>query len=77
MNTKRLVLAASMVAFVATAGQAYARTSAHERYRPAEAAPMSEALRPANAFDTFDSTMPSQAIEPAAHRYEGGPKSND
>jgi hypothetical protein len=77
MNTKRLVLAASMVAIVATAGQATARTVAHEQYRPSEAAPMSEAQRPANAFDTFDSTMPSQAIEQTTHRYEGGPKSND
>lgn len=75
MNTKHLVLAASMVAFVAAAGQATARTP-HERYRPAEVAPVSEAQQP-SAFDAFDTMRASQAVEPAAHRYEGGPKSND
>jgi hypothetical protein len=71
---KNLVLAASITMLVAISGQAFARTAAtNERYWP-EATGASD-RQMLNAFD--DSAMATQADEPNAHRYYGGPKSND
>jgi hypothetical protein len=74
--TKNLVLAASMTMLMtlsgqALAGQALARTAtADERYWPEATAPSHQ------HFNAFGSAT-AQTVEPNAHRYHGGPKSND
>jgi len=77
MITKRLVLAASMMVFIAMAGQAYAGTTISDtRYWPSEAssAAHSAVRSPENAFA---STETPQGIEATGPSYHGGPKVND
>ena len=75
MNTKRLAFAASIILLTAISGLASART-AHpgEKYRTNAVYSSSEVRHPENAFG---SAMQPQATEGDAHRYSGGPKSND
>ena len=74
MMTKNLALAASITMLVtisglASAGAAESRT----RDRPAAAGRSDQQLQHA-----FDATYPAtQTVETNAHRYHGGPKSND
>jgi hypothetical protein len=73
---KNFALAASMTMLVAISGQAFAATDAPSaRYWP-EAAGHSD-QRALNAFNAFDPWMATQTDETDAHRYHGGPKSND
>jgi hypothetical protein len=73
---KNLVLAASMTMLIALSGQALAGTAtANERYRPEATAPSGRQTIP--AFNASDRAMATQTVEPNAHRYHGGPKSND
>jgi hypothetical protein len=74
--TKNLTLAASMMMLVAISGPAIAGTAApHAHHWPeATSASSRQALQ---AFDAFNPAMATQPVEPNAHRYEGGPKSND
>ena len=74
MTTKILALAASITMLVAISGQALARNAAsNTRHWPAATgrSDQQQALRAFNAF------VPTQTVEPNAHRYHGGPKSND
>ena len=75
MIAKRLALATSIILLTAISGQAYARTAnPGDKYWTNAAYASSEVRHPENAFG---SAMPSQATEGNAHRYHGGPKSND
>jgi hypothetical protein len=67
--TKHLTLAASAMMLLAIAGQASARTAAPNTPHWSEPAATSD--RPMVHAATI------QTAEPNAHRYEGGPKSND
>jgi hypothetical protein len=70
---KSFALAASMTMLVAISGQAFAATGApNARYRPEAAGPSDQQV-----VNAFDSAMATQTDEPNAHRYRGGPKSND
>ena len=74
--TRNLALAASIIMLVAISGQAFARaTGPNTRYWP-EAASSSDQQAVA-AFNAFDPAMAAPTVEPTAHRYEGGPKTND
>ena len=77
MITKRFVLAAATMLFVAVSGQAYAGTTiSDKRYWPSEvnaAADQATVQRPENAFDSAD--MP-QGNEATVRPYQGGPKSD-
>jgi hypothetical protein len=75
MITKRLVLATSMVAFVAMSGQGYAGTTiSDKRYWPSEVGPAQNAVqRPENAYDL---TETPRGIEATGQSYQGGPKGN-
>jgi hypothetical protein len=66
--TKNLTLAVSIMTLLAISGQAFARTAAPNAPYWSEAAAFSHGST-ANAA--------VQTTEPNAHRYEGGPKSND
>jgi hypothetical protein len=81
MTTKRFVLAASMMAFVAMSGQAYAGTTISDtRYWPSEASPAGQITdqRAENALNSnaFYSAKTSRGIEGTGQAYEGGPKGN-
>jgi hypothetical protein len=72
---KNFVLAASMTMLIAISGQAFARTAAPTaRYWTEATGPSGR--QEVNAF-AFDPGMATQTDEPDAHRYHGGPKSND
>jgi hypothetical protein len=72
--TKNLALAASMMMLVAISGQAFARTAEpNAQYWP-EATGHSD-RQAVNAFNAFDNQEMSADLD--AHRYHGGPKSND
>lgn len=73
--TKTLPLAASMLLLAAVSGQAFARTAPHPQHWH-QAVSRSDQL-PMNAFDAFAPAMATQSAGPNAHRYQGGPKSND
>ncbi len=74
--TKNLTLTASIIMLVAISGQAFAGTTApHAGYWPE--ATTAASRQAVHAFGAFDPSMVTQAAEPNAHRYEGGPKSND
>ncbi len=73
--TRILPLAASMVLLAAVSGPALARTIAPHAAHWHQAVGIS-GQQPMNAFNTTDPAM-TQSAEPAVHRYEGGPKSND
>lgn len=71
-----LVLAASMTMLIALSGQALAGTATpNARYRPEATARPDRQMVP--AFNVSGSAMASQTVQPNAHRYHGGPKSND
>jgi hypothetical protein len=70
--TKNLALAASIMMLTAISGQAFADTAApNARYSPEVTGPS------VFAFNSFDRPSVTQATEPNAYRYHGGPKSND
>ncbi len=73
---KNLALAASVMMLVAISGQAFARTAAPNARYWSEATGSSD-RQAAYASDAFDSMMGTQANEPNAYRYHGGPKNND
>ena len=75
MTPKSLVLIASMLAFVAISGEAFAAAeTVHRRHPTAEAQHFNaDVVQPENAYDAL---MPPQAAAPIDHRYEGGPKSD-
>jgi hypothetical protein len=81
MTTKRLVLAASMMAFVAMSGQAYAGTTISDtRYWPSEVGPAdpNSVQRAENAFDSnalYLAKM-SRGIEATGPSYQGRPTGN-
>jgi hypothetical protein len=73
--TKNLAFAASLTMLVAISGQALAGTAAPKaRYRPKATAPSVRQV--GHAFNAFDPAIATQTVEPNAHRYHGGPKSN-
>src|SRR5258706_4359416 len=73
---KTLALAASITMLVAISGQALAGTAAPKaRYWPKATDPSDQQV--GHAFNAFDPSMATQTVEPEAHRYHGGPKSND
>ena len=71
--TKILPLAASMMLLAAVSGQALAQTTAPQPQHWHQAVVRSDQM-PMNAFDT---AMTTQSVGSTAHRYQGGPKSND
>jgi hypothetical protein len=76
MTTKNLALAASIAMLVAISGYTSARaTGSYTRYRPV--ATGRSDLQVGQAFDAFCPVIATQTVEPNAHRYHGGPKSND
>ncbi|MGY3615077.1 hypothetical protein [Bradyrhizobium sp. USDA 10063] len=75
---KRIILATAIVAVAATSGQAFARSGAATPRQ--EAAADQRAYIDQQAYDTlnaFDQEMVPQMTDADAHRYHGGPKSND
>jgi hypothetical protein len=74
--TKNIILAASMTMLVAIPGQAFARTagSSEQHWREVTAPSGRQA---ADTFNAFDATIATSPAAPIAHRYEGGPKTND
>jgi hypothetical protein len=80
---KNLALTASIVALVAISGQAFARTTgSNTRYSPTVVDSPDQRVPIYNADDAysddaFNNPMATQIAEPDAHRYHGGPKSND
>src|SRR2546427_502233 len=78
MVTKRFVLAASMMVFIAISGQAYAgATISDTRYWPSSAN-QNTVQRAENAFDSnaFYLVETSRGIEAIPQPYQGGPKGN-
>jgi hypothetical protein len=74
---KKIVLATAIVMLAATSGQAFARSAGPTPRQ--EAAAEQQAYidqRAYDAFDAFDEMVP-QMTNAEAHRYHGGPKSND
>jgi hypothetical protein len=73
----RIILATAIVVLAATSGQAFARAASPT---PREAAAADQRVyidQPAyGAFSAFDAMVP-QMSDADAHRYHGGPKSND
>ncbi|MGX9430273.1 MULTISPECIES: hypothetical protein [Bradyrhizobium] len=69
---KSIILATAIVAVAATSGQAFARSDA--------STPRQETAADQRAYDAlnmFDQQMAPQMSDADAHRYHGGPKSND
>jgi hypothetical protein len=74
--TKNVALAASIMMLITISGEAFADTA------PKSARYWSQATGPSdrqvvNAVNAFDLAIATQNAEPSAHRYRGGPKSND
>ena len=76
MTTKNLALAASIMMLATISGQALAGTAAPKAqyWRAATGRSDHQAVR---AFNAIDPPMATQAMEPNAHSYHGGPKYND
>lgn len=75
---KRIILATAIAALAATSGQAFARSGAAMPRQ--EAAADQRAYidqRPYDALSAFDQEMAPQMTDADAHRYHGGPKTND
>ncbi|WP_154073359.1 hypothetical protein [Bradyrhizobium erythrophlei] len=73
--TKNLALAASIMMLVAISGQAFAGTAApNARYWPKAIAPSDR--QAVSAYNAYDRAVATETVEPNAHRYYGGPKSN-
>jgi hypothetical protein len=70
--TKTFTLTASMMILLAISGHASARA----RYLPV-ATGRSDQQQAVRAFNAFYPAKATQTVEPIAHRYHGGPKSND
>jgi hypothetical protein len=71
--TKNLALAASVLMLMAISGQAFADTTTpNARYSREADGPSDRQL--VHAFNAFDWATATQSN---AHRYHGGPKSND
>ena len=84
--TKKLAIAASIAVLVAISGQASARvTASNARYWPEATGPSDrqaarayDAYNAYNAYNAFiDPAIATPLYWPNAHRYEGGPKTND
>jgi hypothetical protein len=76
MDTKRFVLAASMMVFIAMSGQAFAGTTISDtRYWPSEvnSADHNTVQRAGNAFYSAEA---SRGTEATSQSYQGGPKGN-
>ena len=71
--TKTLALATSIAMMLTISGQALAKTGASNAWHKPETASLS-AIQAVNAFDRSAAT---EAAEPNAFRYHGGPKYND
>ena len=73
---KNLALAASIMMLVAISEQTLAGTAAPKaRHWPTATDPSDREV--GHAFNAFDPAMATQTVEPKAHRYYGGPKSDD
>ena len=76
MTTKNLALAASITMLVAISGLASARAAGSDsRDWPATTGRSDQQMR--RAFNASYPAMATQTVETNAHRYHGGPKSND
>jgi hypothetical protein len=76
MTTKNLALAASIAMLVAISGFASARAAgSYTRDWPAATGRSDRQLR--HAFNASNPAMATETVESNAHRYHGGPKSND
>jgi hypothetical protein len=73
MTTKNLALAASIAMLVAISG--YTSAQAAGSYTHRSIATGRSDQRVGQAFNAFYPA--TQTVEPNAHRYHGGPKSND
>ncbi|WP_213737208.1 hypothetical protein [Bradyrhizobium sp. dw_411] len=76
MTMKNLTLAASITMLVAISGLATAQ-AAGPVTRDWSAATGHSDQQGRSAFDAFYPAMATQTAESNAHRYHGGPKSND
>jgi hypothetical protein len=74
MTTKNLALAASIAMLVASSGYSSARAAGSYTHRPIATNHRSD-QQVGQAFNAFYPA--TQTVEPNAHRYHGGPKSND
>ena len=76
MITKNLALAASIAMLAALSGLASADAAGpYTRDQPAATGQTDQQLR--RAFNASRPAMADQTVEINAHRYHGGPKSND
>jgi hypothetical protein len=76
MTTKNLAVAASITMLVAISGLASARAAGSDsRDWPATTGRSDQQVR--RAFNASYPAMATQTIGANAHRYHGGPKSND
>jgi hypothetical protein len=76
MTTKNLALAASITMLVAISGLASARAAGSDsRDWSATTGRSDQQMR--RAFNTSYPTIATQTVGANAHRYHGGPKSND
>jgi hypothetical protein len=75
---KTIILATAIVALSAIAGQAFARPATPTQRQAAaeERAYIDQWAYPYDRFSAFDAMVP-QITDVEAHRYHGGPKSND
>jgi hypothetical protein len=74
---KNLALTASIIALVAISGQAFARAAGSNAQYSSTVVDSSDQWVPTYNADAFDNPLATQMAEPDAHRYHGGPKSND
>ncbi len=75
MTMKKLTLAASITMLVAISGLASAHAAGSTRAWSATTGHTDQQVR--SAFNASYPAMTTQAFEANAHRYHGGPKSND
>ena len=76
MTTKNLVIAVSITMLVAISGLASARAAgSYTRDWPVATGHADQHVR--SAFNASYPAMATQTVETNAHRYHGGPKSND
>jgi hypothetical protein len=73
---KTIILATAIVALATTSGQAFARTVPLTQQQAAAADERAYIDQRVYPYDAFDATVP-QMTDVEAHRYHGGPKSND
>ena len=72
--TKNLALAASVAMLIAISGQAFAETAAPNAWYAEATSPSDR--QAVSAFNAYDRAVATETVEPNAHRYYGGPKSN-